>query len=173
MTTHSHHDKISSRTGSTNTVPYASLFDATKRNQNSRDIINHHLINYTFLKKNNYKDIPASLNPRKPPLHSNNTQFNRRWKYITLNATHKHLKLLIKECKEKKDNLSNKEHWYQMELLRNSGKKIIFAWPYRLSVCWLKGEQQRVLISNVSLNPILLIHSIPFPLTALISSHII
>ena len=169
MTTHSHHDKISSRTGSTNTVPYASLFDTTKRNQNSRDIITS-LTTLTW-KRTITRTSQRHLT-RENHHYTPTTQFNRRWKYITLNAAHKHLKLLIKECKEKKDNLS-KEHWYQMELLRNSCKKIIFAWPYRLSVCWLKDEQKRVLISTVSLNPILLLHSIPFPLTALISSHII
>ena len=60
-----------------------------------------------------------------------------------------------------------------MELLRNSCTKDFspilqnwIAWPYRLSVCWLKDEQKRLLISTVSLNPILLLHSIPFLLTA-------
>ena len=95
---------------------YSNLFNTTKRIQLKLTRYNHHLLNYTFFKENNY--IPPSLYPRKPPLHSDN-QFNRKWKHISHQAAHKHLKLLIKECKNKINTL-NMELSNHMELLRNS-----------------------------------------------------
>ena len=92
---------------------YSNLFNTTKRIQLKLTRYNHHLLNYTFFKENNY--IPPSLYPKKPPLHSDN-QFNRKWKHISHQAAHKHLKLLIKECKNKINTL-NMELSNHMELL--------------------------------------------------------
>ena len=63
---------------------YSNLFNTTKRIQLKLTRYNHHLLNYTFFKENNY--IPPSLYPRIPPLHSDN-QFNRKWKHISHEAS--------------------------------------------------------------------------------------
>ena len=104
-------------------VSYSNLFNATKRIQLKLTRYNHHLLNYTFFKENNH--IPPSLYPREPPLHSDN-QSNRKWKHISHQAAHKHLRLLIKECKNKINTL-NMELSNHMELLRNSYCSELFS----------------------------------------------
>ena len=95
----------------------SNLFNTTKRIQLKFTWYNHHHLNYSFFKENNY--IPPSLYARKFPLHSDN-QFNRKWKHISHQAAHKHLKLLIEECKNKINTLN-------MELLRKSYSSEFFS----------------------------------------------